>query len=267
MALDKRAVGILNNTYWSPAAWKRDREVSAEDLAYAKAHGVMFDPITLTHDEAVITAVEAAEATRKETVVEAFLASLSTRRLDIRSALGSYAVGRHMQRHVKVVQASRSNCTYCGAYNRSEADLNVMNFERLKWGGVRHDHPEYISFDLATFGVALDIAPRAEDFAILRSILDVAASMPTKARLGELDKRLGKVLLSNSAERRTLIGILGYAGILVDRGRPDFRQNFVPVEQRERTPWHTDDWPYPVQWWDGSHGINQVAVDEWFDFL
>jgi hypothetical protein len=172
-----------------------------------------------------------------------------------------------MQAHGKLVSASRTDCGYCGAYNHSDVDLNVMNFERIKWGGVRHDQPEYIAFDLGSFDVAFDIAPQSEDFEILRSILDLAASMPPRARLGDLDKALASILRSNSAERRTLIGILGFAGILVDGSRPDFRQTFVPVDLRERTHWHTDDWPYPVQWWNGSHGVNQSAVSEWFPFI
>jgi hypothetical protein len=264
MGPDKRAIRILHDTYWSPAGWKRDREVTAEDFAYAKAQGVMFEAVTFTHDEVVMTALRAVAATHPHKVVEAFVASLSSRRLDLRSALGSYAVGRHMQPHHKAVSSLRSNCSYCGAYNRSDADFNAMNFERFKWGGVRHADPEYIAFDLARLSAALDILPRAEDLAILRSIFAVAGSMSSKARPRDLDKALATVLPSNSSERRTLIGILGYAGILVDPDRPDFRKHFVPVEQRERTPWHTDDWPYPIQWWNGSYGVNQSAVDEWF---
>jgi signal recognition particle subunit SEC65 len=25
-----------------------------------------------------------------------------------------------------------------------------------------------------------------------------------------------------------------------------------------------DDWPYPVQWWNGSHGVSVEAVEDWF---
>lgn len=267
MALDKKAVRILTGGYWSASGWKRDPEISLEDFVYAKEQGVMYDPVCLTHNEAVARAVVAVSNAQRNKVIEAFLASLSSRRLELRSALGSFAVARHMLAHHKATTVIRSDCPYCGAYDRTEADFNVMNFERIKWGGVRHVKPEYIGFDLATFDLALDTMPREEDFEILRAILEVAGSMPTQARLNDLDKALGKVLPSNSAERRTLIGILGYAGILIDPNRPDFRQEFVPFEKREQTPWHKDDWPYPVQWWNGSHGVAQTAVEEWFDFL
>lgn len=88
--------------------------------------------------------------------------------------------------------------------------------------------------------------------------------MGPRARLSDLAKALSKLLPSNDAERRTLIGILGYAGILIDPDRPDFWKRFVPADEREQTPYHKDDWPYPVQWWNGSHGVNEAAVADWF---
>lgn len=268
LGLDDRAVRILTDTYWSSAGWKQTRETRPEDMAYAKAHGIMFDPVTMLHDDAVGATILAVNATQKHKVVAGFLASLSSRRLDIRSALGSYAVGRHFKAHDFSKHGSMIACAYCGDYNSpSEIDLNVLNFERIKWGGVRHDQPSYISFDLKMFGQAAALVPREEDIAIFRSILDVAGSMPDKARPNHLDKALAKTFPSNSAERRTLIGILGFAGILIDPDRPNFRAQFVPVERRVRTPWHTDDWPYPAQWWNGSYGVNESAVEEWFACL
>lgn len=264
MAPDKRAVRILADTYWSAAGWKRDPTTSPEDFAYAKAHGLMFDPVSISHDEAVNGVLAAVAATDKDKVVAAFLASLGSRRLDIRSALGTYAVGRHMRVHSK---HHSGPCAYCGKYDLAAEDLNILNFERFKWGGVRHTHPEYIAFDLRVFSAVEEVAPREEDLVIFRSIVDAAASMPAKARPNHLDKALAKIVPSNGAERRVLIEILGYAGILVDPGKPDFRQGFVPVDQRARTPWHTDDWSYPAQWWMGSYGVNQSAVDEWFPAL
>jgi hypothetical protein len=66
---------------------------------------------------------------------------------------------------------------------------------------------------------------------------------------------------------RTLISILGYAGLLIDPERPDFRCEFVPDTKCEETPWYKDDWPYPVRWWNGSFGVNEAAINEWFSDL
>lgn len=263
MGLDKRALKILSDTYWSSSGWKRDPAVRPEDFAYARSRGVMFDPDVLSHDDAIDAAIAAVKAADKAVVAEAFVASLRSRRLDLRSALGSFAVGRHMRVHRTMTLDGSVGCRYCGAY-QDFGDLNILNFERVKWGGVRHYDPRYIAFDLQLFAAQKPGTPTAEDFRILAAVLDVANSMPSTARPGDLEKALSKLLPSNSAERRTLIGLLGYAGILVDPTRPNFLHQFVPDVDREPTRWHKDDWPYPVQWWNGSHGVNDVAVAEWF---
>lgn len=111
MALDERAVRILKDTYWSSAGWRHVPSVAPEDFAHAKSHGVMFDPLTVTHDEVVSGALQAVAGTSQDKVVGAFLASLGSRRLELRSALGSYAVGRHMRFHDAATQRC---CAYCG---------------------------------------------------------------------------------------------------------------------------------------------------------
>lgn len=227
----------------------------------------MFDPLHLSHDDAIVAAVEAAAGVRQTEIVAAFVASLGSRRLDWRSALGSYAVARHLGRHTLSAVGDHRRCTYCGLYNSDSIDLNVLNFERLKWGGVRHLNPTYMSFDLRAFRAGEQSLPEATDFIILRDIFETARAMPEKARLKDLDKALAKSLRSNSAERRTLIGILGFVGILIDPDKPSFRKRFVPENERERTSWHTNDWPYPVQWWSGRCGVDEDAVGDWFPML
>ena len=90
--MDKKAKKILFQTYWSSKGWKMDeeRQTSPEDFAYAKEKGVMFDPITISHDECVKRLVELAKSVSMEQVAKGFLCSLSTRRLDWRSAVSSY---------------------------------------------------------------------------------------------------------------------------------------------------------------------------------
>jgi len=266
MVPDKRALKILNGMFWSSAGWNRNPSVPPEDFAYAKAQGLMFDPVDFTHDQATSAAVDAAARISREVVAHAFVSSLKSRRLDLRSALGSYAVGRHMKAHSKINSVGSPGCAYCGGYDKADADPNVLNFERFKWGGVRHDNPQYIAFDLGTFSFE-EVAPSSEDYSILRAIFRTIKSMPQKARLGDLERELSNILPSNNAERRTLIGILGFTGIIADPSRPSFRQHFVPSADRERTPWGKDDWPFPVQWWNGCCGLNQSAVDEWFPGL
>ncbi|WP_442579897.1 hypothetical protein ACSBOB_31210 [Mesorhizobium sp. ASY16-5R] len=264
MTLDRRAVQILTNTFWTAAGWRRERSVSAEDFDYAKAGGLMFDPLSLSHDEAVESAIAARDALSKTHVVGAFIASLRSRRLDLRSGLGSYAVARHLVKHELMRQQSSRACAICGGYESSDIDLNVLSVERIKWGGVRHSQPSYIGFDLSRLASTPTNEPEDEDHSMLKHIVEIARSMPPTAKLKDLDKALASVVPSNSAERRTLIGILGYCGILIDNSKPDFRKQFVPYVEREHTGYAKDDWPFPVQWWRGWCGLKEDAVKDWF---
>src|SRR5436189_202810 len=75
-------------------------------------------------------------------------------RLDRRSALGSFAVARHFPDH-RHTGGSARYCTVCGSLgdpaDNCPEDLSVLNFERFKWGGVRHLHPIYAALDLELF--------------------------------------------------------------------------------------------------------------------
>jgi hypothetical protein len=271
MSVDKRAFRILSDTYWSSAGWKEKPTVPAADLAYAKSAGVMFDPIQVTHDQAADWAFLSRRRVSREGVVRGFLASLSSRRLELRSALGSFAVLRNFPSHKwsRSEQAERQ-CPACGVYDRTNGhseDLNVLNFERFKWGGVRHEDPLYAAFDLELFHQMDVPQPTDGDFAILRQTIEIASSIPKTTRLAELAKALAPIVPSNNAERRTLIGILGLCGILQDPRKPGYYEGFPPYASRERTPWYKDDWPYPVQWWNGAHGVNRKVFEDWFPMI
>jgi hypothetical protein len=216
---DKRALKILFDTYWTVAGWRKQPATCSEDFAYAKSVGVMFEPVLVTHDEAVDWALGCRKVVSKGAVVAGFLASLSSRRLDLRSALGSFAVLRNFPAHRwSRTQRPQHSCPICGAYERSASreDLNVLNFERFKWGGVRHENPLYMAFDLDRFARTDVPSPTNDDHAIMRQIIRTAASMQKGSKLSDLVKALAPVLPSNKAERRRLIGILGYCGILRD---------------------------------------------------
>lgn len=92
--------------------------------------------------------------------------ALASRRLDLRSALGSYAIACQLPWHVfspagdidpcgGYTSVSPSDCGICGSPARpGPADLNLYSFERFKWGGVRRDDVSYIAFDLEQFSWA-----------------------------------------------------------------------------------------------------------------
>ena len=101
------------------------------------------------HDGWVRAAVAAASTVTAQEAAGAFLSSLTTRRLDLRSALGSYALACHLREHPFTIPrdliydgyapVGPDDCAVCGLRGREagEQDLNVFKFERFKWGGVR----------------------------------------------------------------------------------------------------------------------------------
>lgn len=226
----------------------------------------MFDARRFTHDEMVEWALRSRARLSKSQVARAFLGSLTSRRLNLRAALGSFAVSLNMplQRWSRK-ESSHFSCPICGAYESAvPEDLNVLNFERFKWGGVRHINPLYIGFDLEQFSIEGAAQPVDRDRTILWKILETARSLPAHSKLSDLVKSLAAVFPSNPSERRALIGVLGFCGILSDPSKPGFLNGFPPFSKRPEVPWVKNDWPYPVQWWNASYGVSDDAVAFWF---
>ncbi|CAN7449220.1 hypothetical protein [Rhizobacter sp. LjRoot28] len=263
--MDERALKILLDAFWAPGGWKADTEqgASSEDLAYAKSKRMMFEPLELDHAETLKQLSSLVERLNRRKVADAFLASLSSRRLDWRSALGSYAVFQHLPAHNAGTGEHR--CQVCGFYLRERVqDLNVLNFERFKWGGVRHDQVAYAALDLGLFLEAAIPSPTVEDIRIFRTMVSAIDAAPSKATSGALHSYFGKVLKSNKAERDVVIAILGFCGILGTPAHPGFSDAFVPIDQRQLPDRHFVDMPYPACWWRAESGINQSKLAEYF---
>jgi hypothetical protein len=264
---DKKAQEILFNTYWSSAGWRKEPNTPPQDYLYALNAGYMFEPVVLSHDDIIVWLKKIFKKIEMRKVTDAFLSSLTTRRLDLRSALGSYAIARHFPSHRFF--GDDVFCEICEEVSQAKEpqDLNVLNFERLKWGGVRHLSPLYIAFDLEQFTKLSVPLPEAEDLEIFSRIIQAAKSLPTKARPSDLEKALAKLIKSNQAERSVLLEILGYCGILEPTKHSSFFRQFVNYKDREERPVSKIDWDYPISWWTGAEGVNQEALKYFFPYL
>jgi hypothetical protein len=263
--MNKRALEILFATYWSSGGWKDEwkQKVSPEDFAYAKSAGVMFDPIKIGHADALHRLIVARDATDARQVANAFLASLSTRRLDLRSALGSYAIFRHLHDHKPVWLERR--CAICGTYlQRAKEDLNVLNFERYKWGGVRHDDPVYAAFDLELFAREEAPTPSREDEVIFANLIAAIDSAPAGTTAATLQRQWVGLFASNKDERDRITAMLGFCGILETLKYPGYRTQFIHNGDREVPNRHFLDMDYPACWWSRAYGLNREALHEWF---
>ena len=270
MVPDKRALKILFDTYWCSQGWKSagvpgwTPTTPPDDYEFAARAGVMFPSRRVTHEATLSRIIELRARISPQRVGIAFLESLLTGRVGLRSALGSYAVALNMPFHRFARSSSDRRCQVCGDYETDDSDDNVLSFERHKWGGVRHEQPTYIAFDLERFAAEADDPPTGHDPELLTRLLAAIESVAVGAKLAELVRMLRPVLPGNEAQRRTVVGILGYAGILHVADHPGFFQTFTPVPHRTETPWSKDDWPYPARWWRGGHGIDRQAVGFWF---
>ena len=266
--IDSRAKKILLDTFWSngwieSCGW----DTPAEDFEYAKAQGLMFDPLTISHDALIERIVGLVQDIPEGKPAKAFLSSLSTRRLDWRSGLASWHLAGKISRHVYqdrrrlgghafkegvAIPHWRHECAVCGGEKNYVAEnLNVLNFERVRWGGVRHGELIYTLLDLEQLEKAVIPEPSVRDVEIFREILRVASSGRPKEAPGTLRERLKGVLPSAHDERSVLVEILGCVGVLEarDGNRPRLGG--------------CHEWLFVADW-RGKDGFNRVAVKELF---
>lgn len=263
---DSKALQLLTEMYWSAAGWRTDPEahVTPEDFSYASEQGLLFEPRHLTHDQAVEGAIAAHGSLTARQVAMAFAYSLPTRRLDLRSALGSYASMIHLQSHAFTPWAGRGpTCEICGFYRHFDVDFNVLSFERFKFGGVRHHHIDYAAFDLGQLRLWFNDVEEVET-GTLHQVLERWRALPTSARARHAADSVRGLVPSNDAERRTLVEVVGIAGVLHPSSLGSMIDGYVPdVERNDALLTHSD-WGYPVCRWMGHDGVNESAVAHWW---
>jgi hypothetical protein len=276
MPVDRRALGILKSTFWTSSGWRPKPQMPApKDFEYARTAGLMFEPIELDHDAVVLRLQTSVRRTSLEEVVEAFVSSLSSARLDLRSALSSYVVGRAVPLHTfhQNPRASFPICSICGVvtFIRKPADWNRFSFERHRWGGVWIFDPYYISFDLEQFAAGDHPNATDEDWQVMRDLLDGirrSSTSDSNMRPGALADSLKPHLpKSNRSQRRHLVMTLCAIGILRPRDYPTFRNGWIDFVSRRDPPEWKSDWPYPSGFWRGADGIDLSAVREFFPRL
>ena len=98
-------------------------------------------------------------------------------------------------------------------------DFDVLSFERVKWGGVRHSSFSYACFDLWRFSHTVLPDPTPEDVAIFRSLISAIRGAHPSDTAPRLARKMKGVFPSAQAERVQLLDILGHCGILRDTNR------------------------------------------------
>lgn len=275
----KKGLEILLDTYWDSKGWKKDVIISKEDYEVAKKEGFMFDyPRYVSHDEVLIKLDFYFKKVNPIDVANAFLYSLSTRKLEYRSILGSYYFGKSIPKHILYDPYDKCNSRYCymcgwRAWSKDPNEyalkrgLNVFNFERYKFGGVRYTSIDYVLFDIEQFLKLPKVVPNENDREILKRILQCVYKLESTDKVGKLRDVISKekIFKSNKAEISGILNILGICGVLSSEEFLCYEDKFVneycraPIEYK-------NDFDYPVNRWRASDGINYRKFEKIFGY-
>jgi hypothetical protein len=122
-------------------------------------------------------------------------------------------------------------CSLWSLFGWGELDLNILNFERFKWGGVQRDDIAYVAFDLRQFQRAPKLEPTEADIALGRDMIEALRTAPSRMTSAQAQDRIA-MLKSNKSERETLIDVLGVCSILETPDHHGYYSQFTPLSER-----------------------------------
>lgn len=275
----KSLFALYRGTNWS------EINITEEELAIAKRQGYLFDyPKFESHSESLNRRYDLLSHLDPKDIANAFLFSLSTRKLEYRSALGSYyylsAVPEHdfMKSHNETFAAAGVHCYLCGwsawetipSRQSIKIGYNFYNWLRYKYGGspIGSIEINYALFDLERFSELPKVTPTEEDIQIFRDILSCVDCLNGSDKAGKLRDKITKarIIKSNKDELSVLLGELGICGILASNDFPTYDTYFANEYERDPVE-HKNDFAYPVNRWHARDGINTEKLNAVFGFV
>jgi len=264
-----KALRILFNTQWDldgrEGAWIEYSEVPEKDLEYGKSAGLLQESFELDHRSMISRIVKARGTVERRAVAAAFASSFFTRRMDMRSALGSYAHSLHLAAHRFDPPKGAENCRLCDFPRKEKVPVNHYTFRRIMWAGnVYQGNLGYVLCDLEAFGNSNSVCGKAEKM-LLDKMFSSIRRLPNEAGLSDLDKSISGLFPGNKHERRVVLEILGYCGIIKPKNCPSMHLQWVPrCDLPVPTHFYRKEWRSPVSCWTGADGIHDEAIDFWF---
>jgi len=260
--LDPKALQVLlSYNSLSPGS------TSAEEFAYAKQAGLLFDPLLQSHEEALSQAFQEVANAAKEHVTSLFLASFSSNRLDWRAGLSAYAMMQCFPAHdfVPVSLENHYTCGICCSQPSEKVRRSSYSRVRFNLGSlVAYDIYE-LAFNLQQHNLLQVCEPTEEDLRIFSDILTILSEADDAATPTKVQKLLRPVkgFKSTEEQRRAVMTTLGYCSVLETEKHKGFLHTFSNMCEVPRKSRSTD-WRYPIDWWMGSDGLNKEAVKFWF---
>lgn len=231
--MDIKAKKILLKTFWCSNGWRFNNLsisqmieqgfITLDEFEYAKSKGIMFDDIPLSHEDCIKRLKTAASKITMAQLINAFLTSLSSRKIYLRSAISSFNYANKIEVH-EFTPCSEIQWQYlCGECEKntmygtkiySQQEMNVLNFERIKWGGLRFEYIIYCMLDLEQFLLEEKFMPTKADIEFMKAILNTAENCDENDGPRQLEKKLKDVFPSSKDERDVMLEILAELEIL-----------------------------------------------------
>ncbi|MDR6194768.1 hypothetical protein [Siphonobacter sp. SORGH_AS_0500] len=246
---------------------------SAEEFEYAKRAGLMFDAITLSHNQAIDWLFEARGKVTKRQVTSAFVASFSSNRLDWRSGLSAYVLALNFPAHSYSKPLNDCKpCPICGDFfleDPERIDLSGINKDRFTLGcaSTPDDHLSVplLAFHLEQHSLLPEIKPTLNDVSILKEIFNTVSQAKENDTPNDLEKSIAskKLFKSNHWQRRCVLQTLSFCNIIEHPRAQGYTNHFVSPEKRSINN-HISEWDYPIRLWKGKFGIHKAALEYWF---
>ena len=281
--------GVLENDSMEPGlktlftlieSYGDDLNISEEELYLAKEKGYIFDyPKYESHSDTLKKIPLIISQIDPKDIANAFLFSLSKRRLEYRSALGSYYYAKAVPEHDilksrnEELAAKFDDCYFCRWQSwKKKTDqhkdiLNIYSYRRYKNGGsaVGSVEIQYALFDLEQFIKLPKVTPTDEDIHIFKQILSCVKRLNGSDKAGKLRDMIikSRIFKTNKDQVSVLLGELGICGILAGEEYPSYDVRFA--NEYERDPGeYRNDFAYPVNRWHARDGINMQKLKEVF---
>jgi len=254
--IDTKLKKLLFSIYWD-GGW-RDKSVlpNSEDYQLLVANKLAFPNEIIGHDDVVGRLNMALKKVDPKVVGRAFLASLSSRRPELRSALYCYGMLKPIDPHeYKGWSEGYRVCEVCRIPEKDEYDFTELTFMRYKFGMGDPLQTMPNVFVLERFEEEDVPDPSLDDLAKMKSLIQAALDLPDRDGANALKKSMKSILKSSDQEKYALIEALGYAGILKPADESEEAYAKVPL----RTNWQS-----PVCLWRGQDGINIQAIEKFF---
>lgn len=223
--------------------------------------GIYIKPIRISHDDCTKWLTQEFQASKKSQVVNNFIFGIENSKPEYRAGLPAYSVAESLPQHE--YHGEDVYCEICGAFRTQNIDLTLINCARFLYGSLKSMTPSELALflQLNTQLKPIKICKAQKLITILKEIADSSPNETPLSLLKRLNKTKGLNIPTNQI--RGLLETLGYLGILQSPEHQGYLYNFTPPFSRPAKS-SKSDWRYPVDFWEGAHGVNFEAIAYWF---